>query len=545
VRADHRRHLATVAGLNLKMEENVHARRDTAITLLVLLGLGIVMMLTNRWFTFMDDEIAMLQDATVPIQQTVHAFTSGLGLHRHPPLYDLVLAGWLRLSGGRVALLRLPATVFYLLGLWFVIQAAGLMGGAAASRAALCLGAIFPYGFHFGRIAGWYSFSFFTLTLVTYAYVRLAEKPDWGRWLLLVFASVLATYANYFLLALIGLLAFDYWLTHRHESMKYVAAVGGTLLLVLLAFYPLFRPFLFRVAADQSILRPAFSLAATTLFGGYNLYTLFVSESVAPWFWYFSVPALLAIALCGIFLLRYGPAPARRLFIGFLVAAFAMTLLNLINTKRLLFLSPWLLIPLAAMLANLPRPGLRKSAVLALAVIGGIGWLGILSRNYYAAPRLIEPWQLVAADAAGEVQRGAVVIGNNPSFFFYLTDAIRSFGTEASRGYTGTYPVCMKHPRLFNPDQWLEAGKHYGATTLLVKGAADDTLWASTAAAERVLDQSCHLDGIQREMPDTGFAWKQRWYSSMGQPAWRIEVRRYRCPAGNESSAQDRNGTGE
>jgi len=526
------------------MEENVHTRRQTAVIILVLLGLGIMMMLTNRWFTFMDDEIAILQDATAPMQQTVHAFVNGLGQHRHPPLYDLLLAAWLRLSGGRVALLRLPATVFYLLGLWFVIQAAGLMGGAGARRAALCLGAIFPYGFHFGRIAGWYSFSFFSLALVTYAYLRIEEKPDWGRWLLLVFSCVLAIYANYFLLALIGLLAFDYWLRHRRESLKHVAAAAGTLLLILLAFSPLLRPFLFRVAADESILRPVFSLKATALFGGYNLYALFVSESVAPWFWYFSVPALLAIGLCFIFLIWYGPPPARRLFIGFLLTAFTMTLLNLINTKRLLFISPWLLISLAMMLANLPRPGLRNSAVLALAVVGGIGWFGILSRNYYAAPRLIEPWQPVAAEAAGEVSSGALVIGNNPSFFFYLTDAIRSLGNEASHGFVGTYPVCMKHPRLFNPNQWLEAGKVYGATTLLVKGAADDTLWASTAATQRVLDQSCHLDGVMRELPDSGFAWKQRWFASAGQPAWRIEVRTYRCPAENESTAKVRNGTG-
>lgn len=526
------------------MEQDVHARRETAIIILVLLGLGMVMMLTNRWFTFMDDEIAMLADAVVPMQQTVNSFVNGLGLHRHPPLYDLVLAGWLHLSGGKLALLRVPATVFYLLGLWFVIQAAGLMGGAAASRAALCLGAIFPYGFHFGRVAGWYSFSFCTLALVTYAYLRIDDKPSWGRWLLLVFASVLAIYANYFLLALIGFLALDYWLTHRDESVKSLAAAGGTLMVILLAFYPLLRPFLFRLAADQSILRPVYSLKATALFGGYNLYTLFVSESVAPWFWYFSVPALLAIGVCVIFLVFYGPPPARRLFIGFLAAAFAMTFLNLINTKRLLFLSPWLLVPLAAMLANLPRPGLRKNAVLALAVAGGIGWFGIFSRNYYAAPRLIEPWQPVAVEAASEVQKGAVVIGNNPSFFFYLTDALLSASGNASHAFAGNYPVCMKHPQLFNPDQWLEAGKVYGPTTLLVKGAADDTIWASTAATQRVLDQSCHLDSVQRELPDSGFAWKQRWFASAGQPAWRIEVRKYQCPAGNESSAQVHNGTG-
>jgi hypothetical protein len=518
--------------------------RETAVTILLLLALGTVMIFTNRWITFMDDEIAILQDATVPIQQTVQSFVGGNGLHRHPPLYDLVLAVWLHLSSGRVALLRLPATVFYLLGLWFVIQSAGMIAGAGASRAALAIGMIFPYGFHFGRIAGWYSFSFFSLALVTWAYLRLEEKPEWRRWAILVFTAVMAVYTNYFLLAILGLLALDYSFAHRNEFVKSLAAAGGTLLVILLVFSPLLWAFFFRVAADRNILRPVFSLMATTLFGCYNLYTLFVSESVAPWFWYLSIPAVLAIGVCVILMLRYGPPLARRMFLGFLACMFVMTLLNLINTKRLLFLSPWLLIPLAAMLAALPAGAARKWSAGALVVTGCIGWFGIFSRQYYAAPRLIEPWSSIATDVAGNVRNGAVVIGNNPSFFFYLTDAIRSSANEAGHNFVGVYPVCMKHPQLFNPDQWLQAGRVFGPTTLLVKGAADETLWASTAAAERVLDQSCQLQGIRRELPDTGFAWKQRWYGSLGQPAWRIEVRTYGCPGANEEAAQPRSGSG-
>jgi Dolichyl-phosphate-mannose-protein mannosyltransferase len=516
--------------------------REKLITALVLLGLGIVMTLTNRWITFMDDEVAILQEATNPIQQTVHAFTNGMGQHRHPPLYDLLLAGWLRVSGGRVALLRVPATLFYLLGLWFVVQAAGLLGGSAASRAALWIGVVFPYGFHFGRIAGWYSLSFCTVALMTYAYLRIQEKQSWGRWVILVVACELAVYTNYFLLALIGLLLVDYWLMNRGKSMAHLAAAGGTLVVILLGFYPLIGAFLVRLNASAGLMRPAYSLLATVFFGGYNVYTLFVSESVAPWFWYFSVPALAAICLCAYFVLRFGPGPARRIFIGFLACMLVMTALNLINTKVALFLAPWLLIPVAAMVGNLPGPGLRKGAVLALALIGAIGWFGILSRHYYAAPRLIEPWQPVAEQAAGEVKQGAIVIGSNSSFFFYLTDAIRSSGDGGSHRFIGSYPERMRHRQLFTPNQWLEAGKVYGQTTLLVKGATDEFYWAAEAATEKVLDQNCHLDGVERELPDTGFALKRRWFAGAQQPAWRIEVRTYRCPAGSNASAELRMG---
>jgi hypothetical protein len=342
----------------------------------------------------------------------------------------------------------------------------------------------------------------------------------------------------------LGLLALDYLLAHRQEFAKHLMAASATLIVILLAFSPLLWAFFFRLAVDRSILRPAFSIAATTLFGAYNLYTLFVSESVAPWFWYLSLPALLAIGLCALLLARHGPPPARRMFFGFLVCMLVMTLLNLINTKRLLFLSPWLLIPLAVMLAGLPTTSLRKWAAMALGFTGAVGWFGILSRHYYAAPRLIEPWPSVASAVAGDVRKGAVVIGNNPSFFFYLTDAIRSSGSDASRGFAGMYPVCMRHPQLFNPNQWLEAGGVFAPTTLLVKGAADETLWASTVAAEKVLDQACHLEGVRRELPDSGFAWKQRWFASAGQPAWRIEVRTYGCPGADGGAVRARLGSG-
>ena len=520
------------------MDTNRSTSQDKWITVLALLCLALVMTVTNRWFTFMDDEIAILQEATNPVQQTIHAFASGVGQHRHPPLYDLALAVWMRITGSRIALLRIPATVFYLLGLWFVIQAADLIGGRSAARAALWIGLAFPYGFHFGRIAGWYSLSFCTLAMITWAYLRILKRPDWRGCLLLILACELGLYTNYFLLALVGLLAFDYWLANRKATTAHLVAAGGIFVVILLGFYPIVRAFLLRLYASAGVMHPAYSLLATLFFGGYNVYTLFVSESVAPWFWYFSVPTIVAIAFCSYCVLRYAPDEARRIFIGFVIAALAMTAVNLINTKVALFLAPWLLIPVAVMLASLPRPALRSSAIVALGVIGVIGWFGILSRQYYAAPRLIEPWQPVAERVAAQANSGAVVIGNNPSFFFYLTSALRSSGAAGTTSFEGTYPVYLKRADLFDTNQWLEAGKVHAPTTLLVKGAADESFWGSTAAVQLVLDETCHLQSVDRELPDTGYDLKKRWFASAEQPAWRIEVRTYQCPTGNETAAK-------
>src|ERR1700693_4780808 len=67
---------------------------------LILALLAFALLYTNRMFTIIDDETNMLG----PAAQPTGAFLSSLGTlisgHEHPPLYDLVLHVWLRLSGG-------------------------------------------------------------------------------------------------------------------------------------------------------------------------------------------------------------------------------------------------------------------------------------------------------------------------------------------------------------------------------------------------------------------------------------------------------------
>ena len=59
-------------------------------------------------------------------------FLSGGGQHEHPPLSDLILHEWLWLTNGNIHFIRLPSVIFYLLGAWFLLQAARRMGGDRA-----------------------------------------------------------------------------------------------------------------------------------------------------------------------------------------------------------------------------------------------------------------------------------------------------------------------------------------------------------------------------------------------------------------------------
>src|SRR5665213_2171755 len=65
-----------------------------------ILVLSISLMATNRFFTAVDDECTIIDRAAKPVSQTIQLFLRGIGEHEHPPLYDLILHVWLRVTGG-------------------------------------------------------------------------------------------------------------------------------------------------------------------------------------------------------------------------------------------------------------------------------------------------------------------------------------------------------------------------------------------------------------------------------------------------------------
>lgn len=130
-------------------------------------ALGIALLATNRWFTEVDDEVAIVDQAARPVRVTVERFLSGVGMHEHPPLYDLLLHGWLRLTGGNIHLLRLLPILFFVTGAWVLSVAAKRLGGSGSQFWTLVLVSLSPFGFHYGRVATWYSCGFLLVSLLT------------------------------------------------------------------------------------------------------------------------------------------------------------------------------------------------------------------------------------------------------------------------------------------------------------------------------------------------------------------------------------------
>lgn len=494
-------------------------------TCVVLVLLGLALWLSNPWFTFIDDETAFVSAATRPASETVKLFAFGVGQFEHPPAHDLILHLWIRFFGAHLEWVRVPAIAFFITGLWVLSRAARRIGGRRAEIALVVLGALWPLAFHFARLAAWYSFAFLCVSLLTLAYCRVRERPTRGRFLAVVLAGVLLLYTNYYGWAILACLALDDVIDHPAQIGRRVRPLAAGLLLLCLAFLPLVPAFVNRLEHGVG---PRYTPLGTVLYAGFNAYSLFVSESVAPWFLLLSIPAALAIATVVFVVLFHSAGPGRRFFVYALLVLGGMAVLGIVNPRRLLWIGPWLLLPISLAIAQSPLRAPRKALVASLAVIAVVGWFGILSRTHYAAVRFVEPWAEVAGDIAARMDDRAIVIGNNNSFFFYLTYALRDPQDRTWR-FPGMLTMHASHPRVFDVVAWLPSERRVAPRTLLVRGSNTPPVVQATLDAQRWLDSHCTLAAVDRRLAEPASALKRRFYPDAGVQEYRIEIREYQC----------------
>ena len=334
-------------------------------------------------------------------------------------------------------------------------------------------------------------------------------------------------WTNYFGWAVLACLAIDQFLRHRAGERAIPRGVlAGTAALYIVSFIPLLRAFRKELAIGINF-HHGFTVGVAN--AAFNVYTLFVSESVAPWHWVLSVPAGLAAVACVVLVLVNGSQPPRRflLYSGFLITLMAVT--GILVTKRLFLIAPWVLLPMGIAVATITSRWARMALALMLVIFAGIGWYGIRVRSYYSAPRFLEPWDRVAGDAAEKIHGGATVIANNPSFFFYLTYVLRVPDQGANWKFAGVLPDSVRYPNVMSADEWMASGHPFAPTILWIHGMADPQTEGPMNAAEHELDQACGARISRLMMRDLGFAWKQKFFPRPGESPWRIEVREYDC----------------
>ena len=501
-----------------------------------LLVLAAALFLTNPWFTFHDDEIGIVEVADLPVLHTLSLFFRGYGYHKHPVLSDLILHGWMVVTKAGLPWLRLPFILFFVAGLWFLTRVARMAAGPVAGRALIWIGALWPYGFHYGRLAGWYTLTFFLTSLLTWAYFRFLQSPSYRLWSLTLVAGVALLYTNYFGWAIVACLAADWQLRRGHPRPHGWHILDrtplGTLILLGLAFLPLLPAF-FALLFTPPV--PGRGFLRTAVYAGYDLYLLFVSEAAAPWIPWVGISVGGCIVLCLALVAFAARGEGRRFFLYFLCLMTGMALLRILTHDRAISIAPWLLLSLAVTLASIKNQAGRRCLVGALSVIAGIGWLGIVTGRYYAAPTSRAPWQAVAQQSATNLRQGAEVIGDNLPFFFYLTYALQappegSSAPASAWRFIGTLPGGVRYPGVYDPIQWFSEGRPVRPVTILVRGVPMLTPVQASEQTEKWLDQSCRLLQLGPRLADPNFALKERHAAqNYHYLETYLEVREYNC----------------
>lgn len=496
---------------------------------LLLLGIGLVT--TNNSVTIIDDEALILGAAANPLRKTAALFLSGAGEHEHPPLYDIILHFWLRWTGGSFDYLRIPSVLFFMAGLFLLGRASRHFTGPTGGIAVIWLGVLWPFSFHYSRLATWYSFSFFLVAGLTLSYLNYLEDQVVGRWGALFFFCACLVWTDYFGWAILGCLTIDQGLRWRsQERVASTKALLGTAALLCASFLPLGMAF--RAELFKGINFHQGGVATMANFA-FTVFSLFVSESVAPWYWWLSVPAGLAALLSVVLVVWWLPRPARRFLFYSAILFVVMASIGILQTKYLLLVSPWVLLPVGVAIETAKPRWATYALAAALLIIGVAGWYGVYSRRYYSAPQFIEPWREVAEDTATKIGSGATVIADEPSFLFYLTYILLAPDRTGPGRLEGLLPDTVKHPHVYSPMGWLAAGHPTSGKMILIRGASDQGGSGPIDDATRELDQSCGSISSRLRMRDDGYKWKQRFFPRMGEPQWRIEIREYDCDSSN------------
>jgi hypothetical protein len=220
---------------------------------------------------------------------------------------------------------------------------------------------------------------------------------------------------------------------------------------------------------------------------------------------------------------------ARRFLVYAGLLVVGMAIAGILYPRRLFVMGPWVMLPIAAAIGIVQNRYWRIGIALAMGIVAGVGWYGIASRRLYAAPRFVEPWPAVAQDAAAAIRDGALVIGNNPAFFFYLTYALQVPETGSGWRLAGVLPETVTHPQVWDAENWEAAGRPSRPYVFWVRGMPGPEEGTPIARAGQWLDARCPNRNVTYLARDPGYLQKQQFAPELNQLPWRVEVRRYAC----------------
>ena len=522
---------SAASGAELTMPSRQRKPSELTQQTIPLLLLGIGLITTNNASVFVSDEATMLGDAARPVSSAIRALFSGSATHERSPLFQILLHFWLKGIQGNFDFLRVPSILFFIAGLFFLARSARFFTGARGGYAVIWLGVLWPFGFHVARLASWYSFSFFLVAAITLSYFKYLESQTLGRWVPLFIFSAALLWTTPIGWGVLACLAIDQTIRwQRKEPAGSAKGLIATAALLIMIFVPLFSTV--RAAISRGNLGHA-GAVATIANLAFHTFSLFVSESIAPWFWWQSIPVAVAILFCLAMTVWWIPPAARRLLLYSGLLLIVMAVLGILQTKYLLMISPWVVLTAGIAIETTKPRWATFGLAGALLLIGAIGWYGIYVKRFYSAPQFIEPWQEIAASSANQITSGATIIADHPSFLFYLTYYLHLPSQNGPWRFEGLLPDALTHPQVYSSQGWLDAGHPTHGQMVVVRAGQNRGGNEPVDRAVTLLDQSCGSISSRLRVRDSGYQWKQRFLPSVDDSLWKIEIREYDCNATN------------
>jgi len=476
--------------------------------LVVLLAYGVLLVLASQRLTVFDDEATVIALAGNDAREIIELFLTGQGQHEHPPAYDLLLHAWIPFTGGVPALLRLPTILFFCAALWLIGATAELLWGRRLL--AVVLGIAWPLGYFFGTPAYWSGLAMLGVAGATWSYIAWRQSSRARYVVAFVLFGVTLVYTNYLGWAFLAGLGLHLLSSRPSARALWTGVVAG--LVILVTYIPLLATFWRQLGAGTRIGRSLFLVMADTVYLGY---AMLVSESVAPWHW----PA--AFAVVGIVALVYVAVRTPRVLwlLGLLGLVFlSAILIGVVHNRRVGMFGPWLILYLTGLLACTT---LRRTAAVAVLLVFGTGWAGILSERWYATYRHIEPWEEVASSALELVGPGDLIVCHHPSFFFYVA---RQLGWK-DRQMPSLTRIEERSQRVFSSLAAWEQVIDGSQQVLYVRAAVNAPSMAEDQRLVDFLEEHYRLNFERRYLEDSASSFKNRFFPN--QPRWRIELRRY------------------
>jgi mannosyltransferase len=345
------------------------SRGGSAIVVTALLGAACLVGVILRWWpqgALWLDEAQSVAFASLPLDEIPGALREDGA----PPLYYLVLHGWMWLFGDSDVAVRALSALLSTLTVIVVAVIARRRWGPTVAVAATVLVATSPFAIRYASSARMYALVMLEVVLAVAVVGRALEAPRLGRLAAVTIASAALLFTHYWSLYLVITAAAVLWASCRHAPVSTRMArrrVAGALLGGFVLWLPWLPTFLFQARhTGTPWAAPANAFSALQVFA---------SRVSGPSVVAMCLGALVAVGLALGPGQRWArpPAPAAIGLVGLVTAAVAVVgaiaSSSAVSNRYFAVSVPLVLLGAAAGLARL-RPGLRHVALAAVASTG-------------------------------------------------------------------------------------------------------------------------------------------------------------------------------